>query len=57
MKKQTAIDLAGSAKALADLLGIQQSAISQWGESIPESRTWQLKCLRPDWFKSEKAPA
>jgi transcriptional repressor of cell division inhibition gene dicB len=50
MKTQQAIKLAGSAKALADLLGITQSAISQWGESVPPSRVWQLKVLRPAWF-------
>jgi len=56
MKKQNAIDLAGSAKALADLLGINQSAISQWGDDLPDGRVWQLKCIKPEWFKAEKAP-
>lgn len=50
MNKQTAIALAGSAKALSDLLGINQSAISQWGDLIPELRMWQLKSLKPEWF-------
>lgn len=53
MKKQTAIDLAGSAKALADLLGIQQSAISQWGDEVPDARVWQLRCLMPAWFAAQ----
>lgn len=56
MKTQQAIKLAGSAKALADLLGITQSAISQWGEFVPPSRVWQLKVLRPVWFTSGAAP-
>ena len=34
---------------LAALLGISQSAISQW-EEIPLARLWQLKVLRPEWF-------
>jgi len=55
MKTQTAIDLAGSASALAELLGITQSAISQWGEDIPQARVWQLRVLRPKWFA--KVPA
>lgn len=57
MKTQHAIDLAGSPKELADLLGITQSAISQWGESLPQAREWQLKLLKPEWFTeaSEKA--
>ena len=50
MKKQEAIERAGSPKALADLLGISQSAISQWGEEVPDARVWQLKALRPGWF-------
>jgi len=51
MKTQTAINLAGSASALADLLQITPSAISQWGENVPQAREWQLKVLRPEWFQ------
>lgn len=54
MEKQLAIELAGSAKALADLLGIQQSAISQWVDVVPELRVWQLKSIKPEWFSAEK---
>lgn len=54
MKTQQAIDHAGSARALADLLGITPSAISQWGEDVPESRYWQMQVLRPDWFKTSQ---
>lgn len=54
MKTQQAIDHAGSARALADLLGITPSAISQWGEDVPTPRTWQLRVLRPDWFKDSE---
>lgn len=50
MKTQTAIDLAKTAKALADLLGITPGAISQWGEDVPDARTWQLRCIKPEWF-------
>ncbi len=54
METKTAIDLAGSATALATMLGITVSAVSQWGDTIPESRIWQLRVLRPEWF-TEKA--
>ena len=54
MKTQDAIDRMGSAKALGDLLEITASAISQWGEDVPETRVWQLRVLRPEWF-AEKA--
>lgn len=53
MKTDRAIELAGGTKPLADLLGITSSAISQWDEDIPESRKWQLRVLRPEWFKDE----
>jgi len=52
MKKQTAIDLAKSSKALAEILGINPSAVSLWGEDIPAGRVWQLKCVKPEWFPS-----
>jgi hypothetical protein len=52
MKTQNAIDLAGNATALAELLGITPSAISQWGPDLPSARVWQLKVIRPEWFSS-----
>jgi DNA-binding transcriptional regulator YdaS (Cro superfamily) len=51
MDKEQAIKLAGSAKALAELLGITRAAVSQWGNNVPPARVWQLKALRPKWFK------
>jgi hypothetical protein len=51
MKTQQAIDHAGSAKALADLLGITPGAVSQWGDQVPEGRCWQLRVLKPEWFE------
>lgn len=53
MKTEHAIDKAGSAKALAELLDITPSAISQWPDDVPDARVWQLKVLRPAWFKEE----
>jgi len=47
--KRSAIELAGSVTALARLLGVSKSAVSQW-RAIPQGRVWQLKCLRPEWF-------
>lgn len=55
MKTQTAIERAGSAKTLADLLSITPSAVSQWGEELPEGRMWQLKVIKPEWFADELA--
>ena len=55
MKTTFAIEKAGSAAALAKLLGITPGAVSQWGENVPEARVWQLQVLRPEWF-SEQPP-
>jgi hypothetical protein len=54
MTKTQAIELAGTAFALAKMLGIQRQAVSQWGDEIPQARLWQLKVLRPEWFKKSK---
>jgi DNA-binding transcriptional regulator YdaS (Cro superfamily) len=51
MDKETAIRLAGSTKALAEILGISRPAIYQWGTSVPKMRVFQLQALRPEWFK------
>jgi transcriptional repressor of cell division inhibition gene dicB len=51
METHEAIQKAGSAMALAKLLGITRQAISQWGDTVPQARLWQLRALRPKWFK------
>ena len=58
MEKSIAIRLAGSQTKLAAILGINQSAIAQWGEDVPAMRIYQLKVLCPKWFKnpSQSAP-
>lgn len=55
MKTAEAIKHAGSTKSLAELLEITPSAISQWGEDMPQPRVWQLKVLRPEWFTQPEA--
>jgi hypothetical protein len=57
MKTAKAIELAGSPKALADLLQITPSAVSQWEEEIPRAREWQLRALKPQWFQEPNADA
>lgn len=54
MKTEDAIKLAGSATALAELLGITGGAISQWGDEVPEARVWQLRVVKPKWFDKPK---
>jgi len=50
MKKEEAIKLAGSQSELARILGITRGAVNQWS-TMPKGRVYQLKDLRPEWFK------
>jgi predicted transcriptional regulator len=50
MTKQELLKKVRNQTELAELLGIKQSAVSQWKE-IPKARIWQLKLLKPKWFK------
>jgi predicted transcriptional regulator len=50
MDKQKAITLAGSQSELARILGITRAAVFHW-KKIPWGRIYQLKELRPEWFK------
>lgn len=54
METRDAIRLAGGVTALAELLDITPSAVSQWEAEVPDARVWQLKVLRPEWFKRAK---
>ena len=54
MKTHEAIQKAKTATALASLLGISKSAVSHWGEVMPPLRVYQLKALKPSWFKQKK---
>jgi len=51
MTKEQFITLAGSQTELAKLLGISQPAVAAWKE-VPQARIWQLKVLKPEWFKN-----
>jgi predicted transcriptional regulator len=53
MTKQELIKLAGTQTALANLLGISQAAVGAWKE-VPKARIWQLRLLKPQWFKKRK---
>jgi DNA-binding transcriptional regulator YdaS (Cro superfamily) len=50
MNKNKAIKLAGSPAKLAKLLGVKRQSVHKWVE-IPKGRVWQLRVLRPEWFK------
>lgn len=44
--KQEAVDTFGGVKKLAEALGIQHSAVSQWGEFVPPLRAFQIRELQ-----------
>jgi len=50
LTKQQAVQFAGSQAKLAKILGITRGAVWLW-ETIPQARIWQLKLMRPEWFK------
>ena len=41
----------GNKQALADLLGVTKQAVSAWGDKLPPLRVFQLRQLRPGWFR------
>ena len=43
MTKEEAIAAFGSAKAIAEALGITEAAVSQWPDIVPELRQYQLR--------------
>jgi len=54
MNKTDAIQKAGNAKKLAELLGVTPAAITQWGDQVPKMRVFQLKTLKPEWFDEKQ---
>jgi hypothetical protein len=57
MKTQKAIDLAGSVLKLAHLMEVSAQSVYTWKEAgdLPPLRIYQLKALKPEWFKEKKA--
>lgn len=45
MKTKSAADFFGSKKKLAEALGISPSAVTMWGEEVPELRQYQIERL------------
>lgn len=57
MKTETAMALAGGRKQLADILGVTSLTTYRWKPDLPRMREFQLKALRPAWFREAKAKA
>lgn len=53
MKTELAVDYFGTKAAIADALGIKRSAVSQWGETIPKGRAYQIEVLTDGKLKAD----
>lgn len=56
MKKADAINYFRSAAELAKKLNISEAAISQWGETIPKGRAYQIEVLTGGKLKADPIP-
>ncbi|MBP4067118.1 helix-turn-helix domain-containing protein [Aeromonas sp. MaB10011B] len=56
MKKADAINFFGSAAELARKLNISEAAVSQWGDTIPQGRAYQIEVLTGGELKADPAP-
>lgn len=54
MNTQEVAEFFGSKTKLALALGIRPSAVTMWGETIPESRQYQIQVLSKGKFKAAK---
>lgn len=56
MTKQEVIEHFGSASELARKLGISRSAVSLWGDYIPESRAYQIESITKGMIQARDLP-
>lgn len=56
MKKADAINYFGSAAELARKLNISEAAVSQWGDTTPQGRAYQIEVLTGGALKADPAP-
>jgi transcriptional repressor of cell division inhibition gene dicB len=57
MKTKDAIRHFGSASALARALGIWKTAVSQWGDTVPQRRAFEIERLTKGKLKASFTPA
>lgn len=55
MKKADAINYFGSAAELARKLNISEAAVSQWGDTIPQGRAYQIEVVTGGALKADPA--
>lgn len=57
IRKADLIEILGTHIAVAQVLGITRSAVSQWGEFIPELQEYRLRERDPDLYQRAAARA
>lgn len=55
MNTDDAVEYFGSKAALARALGIRKGAVSQWGDTIPQGRAYQIEVLTGGQLKVKPA--
>ncbi len=55
MKKQDVLEHFGGVVGIAKALGCKPQAISQWGETIPQGRAYQIEVLTGGALKADAA--
>lgn len=57
MKKNEAIKHYGGVVQLAAALGIKPQSVSQWGDTIPQGRAYQIELLTGGQLKADQLHA
>ncbi|WP_429178634.1 Cro/CI family transcriptional regulator [Aeromonas salmonicida] len=57
MRTELAVNYFGTKAAIADALGIKKSAVSQWGDTIPKGRAYQIEVLTGGKLKADQSQA
>ncbi|MNE52280.1 Cro/CI family transcriptional regulator [Aeromonas salmonicida] len=57
MKKNEAIKHYGGVVQLAAALGIKPQSVSQWGDTIPQGRAYQIELLTGGQLKADQPHA
>lgn len=57
MKTKSAAEFFGSKKKLAEALGISPSAVTMWGDDVPELRQYQIERITKGKVKRSESGA
>lgn len=57
MKTEDAAKWFGGKRKMADALGISPSAVTQWGDTVPEVRQYQIQVLSKGKLKAARKDA